>query len=455
MDHPKFVSLGVAATLVMLTLVASADPKPLLKPVERRLVSNALFASSEAVNDWHQFQENGHAKYAGDDDPTTAWIEGADGVGTGQWLRLAVASLPNVSRVRLRLRNGYQKSDVLFAANARAKDITVTALPGGQQNKFTLNDAQGWQEVAFAFDDLAIAGVQIEINSVYEGNKTKDLALSDVQIFVTSTTPVNAAFEKRKMQSLRAWRSARVAAAKAFASGSLPAAFLTDYVSSGTNSGRISQLMASVGDRKEFRDWQTDIATARELFSSLLYPELRGGLEPVRLTGKGSKFPVVDGFVQVAISNTAWVTPAIALPHIDSTALLIAENIGAVANKSQVLPRDFSLQATCRGTAVWALRGTGNSAANASQVTALVIADCGKEDANEGRSSVNRFQVLIYGADGKLRLTLSPDIISGYRWGGSDAKPVIVGGVAISYAGLVTVSSKSPAPAPALNPAPR
>src|SRR5512143_3727607 len=112
----------MARLIVLLALipsVAAADP------TERRLHADQVSASSFLWNDWNRFQENYHPLYVSDDDPKTAWVEGVEGNGAGEWLRLRVTEMDGATQVRLHVRNGYQKSASLFAANARPKDVTI------------------------------------------------------------------------------------------------------------------------------------------------------------------------------------------------------------------------------------------------------------------------------------------------------------------------------------------
>ena len=127
--------------------VAKATPAPAIGvATERRLHLAAVEASSFLWDDFSRFQQNYHPLYLGDDDPKTAWVEGVKGQGEGQWVRLRVTPMEGATRVRLLIRNGYQKTERLFAMNSRLKEITVTLLPGGQEQKAELRDAQGFKK---------------------------------------------------------------------------------------------------------------------------------------------------------------------------------------------------------------------------------------------------------------------------------------------------------------------
>src|SRR4051794_16192254 len=165
------------ALLCLYALPAHADGRP----VERRLHLAQVEASSYLVNDWNKFQENYVPLYIGDDDPATAWNDGVDGSPVGQWLRMRVTALPGTTKVRLRVRNGYQKNAKIFAANARFRGATLVLLPSGVKKDVELADAQGWQDLTVEQPAGPLEAVELRVRSVYEGKKYDDLALSDAQ----------------------------------------------------------------------------------------------------------------------------------------------------------------------------------------------------------------------------------------------------------------------------------
>src|SRR5688572_26347680 len=205
-----------AITVFVVALVVALAAPAAAKPVERRLHSDNIDASSFLWNDWNKFVENYHPNYIADDDPVTAWVEGAESSGAGEWLRVQVTPLDKTTRIRLRVRNGYQKSKDLWKANARAKAVTVKLLPSKVEKKITLEDKDGWQEIVVDQPKGEVRGVELAVTAVYDGTKYADLCISDVQVFATSETADNPAFEKSKREKLMQWRAARIAAAKLF-----------------------------------------------------------------------------------------------------------------------------------------------------------------------------------------------------------------------------------------------
>src|SRR5688572_33213594 len=112
-----------AITVFVVALVVALAAPAAAKPVERRLHSDNVDASSFLWNDWNKFVENYHPNYLADDDPVTAWVEGAKSTGAGEWVRINVTPLDNTPKVRLRIRNGNQQSKDLVKANASAKAV--------------------------------------------------------------------------------------------------------------------------------------------------------------------------------------------------------------------------------------------------------------------------------------------------------------------------------------------
>ncbi len=103
-----------------------------------------------------------------DNNPETAWVEGAEGYGTGEYF---IADLGYMLPGKIEIRNGYQKSESIFKKNSRVKNAKITLfagfhLPGevteigeiyrarqtGSSSVVTLNDAIGLQEVPLPVD---------------------------------------------------------------------------------------------------------------------------------------------------------------------------------------------------------------------------------------------------------------------------------------------------------------
>jgi hypothetical protein len=173
--------------------------------VERRLYAEKLSASSFLHQEDKLPRDRYHPNYLVDGDPLSAWNEGAASSGAGEWVQLPLSHTEGVSRVRLRLLNGYQKSEAIFAANARAKTIQVELLPSGQKKSFSLADGTAWQEFSFEVSETTLDGLKLTVEEVYEGKKYKDLCLSELEIFVSASSPEDPAKESATRDSLLAW----------------------------------------------------------------------------------------------------------------------------------------------------------------------------------------------------------------------------------------------------------
>lgn len=208
----------------VVSAVLAADPAaapPAADPFVP-LHSPAADSSSYLRSNWNRFTENYHANYVLDGDPATAWVEGVDGIGVGEWIGWRTSVVSGVHRVKLRVRNGYQKSASLLLANAAPRVITVELRRADRvvyAEPLTLERAMGWQE--FVLDppeDLSFDAVRLRIDEAVPGSTYADLCLSDVELLVDAETPWSGPFERSKQLALAAWIGDRKAAAKYFAS---------------------------------------------------------------------------------------------------------------------------------------------------------------------------------------------------------------------------------------------
>ncbi len=200
---------------------------PALGAEWRLLRHTEVEASSFLQSNWNKYSENYHPNYVADDDPKTAWVEGVDGNGEGQTLRLPTSVIKSARAVKLQVRNGYQKSEGLLVANAAPKQVRIGIDSGHGitvQETVTLERKMGWQEVVV---DLpggeGVAAVELTIDSVHPGSKYKDTCISDIQVYVDTDVPYRAAIEEARYQRLKAWTAERRKTAAYFAS--LPATY--------------------------------------------------------------------------------------------------------------------------------------------------------------------------------------------------------------------------------------
>ena len=109
---------------------------------------------------------------------TTAWIEGMEGPGLGEWVRFEFTQ--PVVLARLEIANGYQKDDDRFAGNPRVKLLKVEYSNGTSQ-LVDLFDTKDIQSIEPPSD--AVEWVKLVVVSVYPGAEWEDTALSEVHIY--------------------------------------------------------------------------------------------------------------------------------------------------------------------------------------------------------------------------------------------------------------------------------
>ena len=146
-------------------------------PGYARLDTSAIeaYASSEQVDQYGYYA----AANANDADPSTAWAEGANGAGEGEWLSLFFSEQKVAG---FAIRAGYQRSADTYNANGRPADIRVS-VAGESDCTVTLDDARGEQVVLFSYP-VVTDYLSIEISSVYGGASNAYTCISDVRVLL-------------------------------------------------------------------------------------------------------------------------------------------------------------------------------------------------------------------------------------------------------------------------------
>lgn len=209
--------LPAVLPVLLLALPAHAEWK--------RLYADHAEASSALQSNWNKFEENFHPSYVLDDDPRTAWVEGAAGDGLGEKLTIPLTRLASARAVKLVIFNGFQFSQKLLVANAAPKVLRVVASLGKVETgaaSLTLERKLGPQSFEVPLRG-GLSTLTFTLESVHPGTVYRDTCLSDVQVFVDSDAPYDAAVEKAKQAALLGWRKERLDRAKDFAR--LPATY--------------------------------------------------------------------------------------------------------------------------------------------------------------------------------------------------------------------------------------
>jgi len=192
----------------------------------KRLHSDQATATSFLESNWNKYQENYHPTYVLDDDPKTAWVEGAEGDGVGESLTVRVSSLRQARAVRVVVTPGYQKSKDLFAANGFPTKVELVVRDASDDvtAKQDLTLAPKWGPQTFEVPVTGgVASMTLTLREVKAGTKYKDTCLSDLQLFVDSDVPYDARVEAARRKAMLAWKKERLGTAKYFSA--LPTEF--------------------------------------------------------------------------------------------------------------------------------------------------------------------------------------------------------------------------------------
>jgi hypothetical protein len=113
-----------------------------------------------------------------DGDLTTAWEEGAEGPGLGEWVRFEFSRPLVIARIEIA--NGCQKDEERFLGNPRIKSMKVE-YSNGETALIDLADSIEPQSIDAIGEP--VEWVKLTIVSVYDGDHWEDTALSEVRVF--------------------------------------------------------------------------------------------------------------------------------------------------------------------------------------------------------------------------------------------------------------------------------
>lgn len=124
--------------------------------------------------------DNYTATNALDNDLQTAWVEGVEDGGIGEWLEFSSTENKEVSGIKII--NGYSKSEDLYYANNRVKKISIE-LPNNVVIEKELNDGMlGYQTVEFG-STVDARSIKITISDLYYGSKYNDTCVSEIKLY--------------------------------------------------------------------------------------------------------------------------------------------------------------------------------------------------------------------------------------------------------------------------------
>lgn len=422
-----------------------APPPPKLHdaPVERRLYSDRIEASSFLWTNWNKFQENYHPNYILDGDPATAWVEGADGSGRGEWVRIHVSPVESASKIRIRIRNGYHKSKPLHAKNARLKKLELVALPSGTTHAAELADDMSWQELSFEQPTGKLEAIELRALDVVEGSAYTDLCVSDVELYVTGLTVENPAFEKSKLDALLAWKQKRLQTAKllggAGAKG-LPIQAGYRVIRGDTVS------FDTANDGKPYRDLRATLAAlapraaraptyadAAARATAALETKFAGWVRVQAIARNPIELPDVDGLRAAENEEIVYGAPedTFLLPSSDQGILVRSGHLSTFDTKG-----DNPIDDTDCEKDTSAFMRSPRKAEDGPIVREILHVRCVSEETREGEATYMTWQLLEFDADGNLVLTAGPrDQVQWFEWKHGASGSVLTGGGRLDSAG--------------------
>jgi SH3-like domain-containing protein len=125
-----------------------------------------------------------------DGNPATAWQEGSDGNGEGEWIEV---SLPGPSNVNLSMINGMVKKDSKFASygadgdlyqlNSRVRSMRVESWDAeGGQHTMEVSFEDNYPDYQTIGDFNNVTKIRLVIDGVYSGIKWQDTSVGELKI---------------------------------------------------------------------------------------------------------------------------------------------------------------------------------------------------------------------------------------------------------------------------------
>jgi hypothetical protein len=170
---------GAPATVGAVTTVETNDGSGTTVTVAATLVRPTSVASSSSLR--ATSTNSYRATNLVDGDTATAWSEGVEGPGVGEWVRFDFSKQLLLERIEIA--NGYQKDEERFLGNPRVKTVEVE-YSNGATELVDLADTQEFQTITPKHQSAE--WVKLTIVSVYPGKEWEDAALSEVRIYARS-----------------------------------------------------------------------------------------------------------------------------------------------------------------------------------------------------------------------------------------------------------------------------
>lgn len=112
-----------------------------------------------------------------DKDVNTAWVEGSDGDGKGEWLYFSSEEPFNLYDISLI--NGYAKSERLYYRNNRVKEIEIIDSSGKSEYLHLEDNNMNLQRLVVNFE--GVTSLKIVVRDIYKGSHYNDLCISELR----------------------------------------------------------------------------------------------------------------------------------------------------------------------------------------------------------------------------------------------------------------------------------
>lgn len=155
---------------------ARENAEPTVEPtVVPETPQNISISAIEATSCLSEYDMTHSAERIHDGTLEQAWVEGAEGQGIGESVTVYFDDYYVIHN--LIINAGYQKSEELYYKNSRPYILKVYYSDGGTE-LIELADFYGTQNIVLSYG-AATNSIELEIESVYEGNKYQDTVISE------------------------------------------------------------------------------------------------------------------------------------------------------------------------------------------------------------------------------------------------------------------------------------
>ena len=139
-------------------------------------------ASSYLVSDKGEAYEG---KGVTDGKLDSAWMEGEESSGLGQWVKIDLGGTTTVTG--LKVWNGYWMTQDFWTRHNRAKEVDVEFSDGSKET-FVLKDEYVAEEIRFK-TAKETASIKVKLKSVYRGSTFNDTGFSEIQVMDKKPSP--------------------------------------------------------------------------------------------------------------------------------------------------------------------------------------------------------------------------------------------------------------------------